>query len=932
MDLFILTLAIRKLCLAQMKMANMLNIGNEESPKEEVIKKLLPLKPARENGLLLNIQHNSSKKHVRIVICDFHCSGNVIALATNEGQIHIINFLLTKFWALPQIERCTCLKFSKRAELELLISKNDGSIKVVNANSGNEVVNLIYHKYPVATISIADSNICVSASKHEAVIWDLKNYVKLQVLALADNCVLKFVHFIPVSNHILACFQDDVIQIWRSDTFSSLKQFSPSNWHNYSVKSVSLSRNGRIMVVGGYLPIIAIFLLDVWKLLKVVHLPDYIKTVKEVHLIPRDFDGGSNKLLIILSGKGVIYFYDMQKNLIASELRSKCEIVGVKICENKAHYLACLLSSGEVEIYDITQYVTESEGTVIERVHQSSSKIKLRTLSKSSIREVKYQINEVLQVDKIKSVIREYQQIPDVYRTVLWEKILELPNNRKLYSTIANNVSIVAFKDLYSKFPLEDAALVKCLKNLLNNIVTWCPFFATVNYLPVLLFPFVKVFHKSPVICFELCCTIIINWCQHWFEYHPLLPMNVLAMIDNLFIEYDPDLLKHFREITLPSSVYSWSLLETAFSEALTASEWVRFWDQVLINEPAFLICAVVAYNVLQRKALMRLNLHDLVNFYHTLKPVDVRKLISKTYHILNNTSERMHPRQYLKPFRRLSRDTYPDFQEYPRTTADLQMGHLNYLNREYEKLHKERDLLMGQARMANSEGSSHVEVQEEQKKRLREVEKACLENIKSYQENLKKQQENLLEMRQELLHQEKEMIDDTSQRGQQFMLQRQMDEARLLLDKLQINDNLNQIEFMKVKDRFLQKNLDMLRQKQDLLDLPAGDKANANIASHVALFQNEAMKMRNELEKAKVQLNKSPTNFNVLSGISAIDKIIDKIKNELATDDLRMEKRNECVSKVKGLEIETRALQRDVSRLLKVLADNHKKNTFNNG
>ncbi|KAJ8966264.1 hypothetical protein NQ317_004482 [Molorchus minor] len=50
------------------------------------------------------------------------------------------------------------------------------------------------------------------------------------------------VAYIPVTNNVLACFQDGVIQIWETSTFESIKQFLPSFWNNFSVRSIAISR------------------------------------------------------------------------------------------------------------------------------------------------------------------------------------------------------------------------------------------------------------------------------------------------------------------------------------------------------------------------------------------------------------------------------------------------------------------------------------------------------------------------------------------------------------------------------------------------------------------------------------------------------------------------------------------------------------------
>jgi len=35
-------------------------------------------------------------------------------------------------------------------------------------------------------------------------------------------------------------------------------------------------------------------------------------------------------------------------------------------------------------------------------------------------------------------------------------------------------------------------------------------------------------------------------WCQHWFEYFPNPPINVLSMVENVLAFHDKELLRHF--------------------------------------------------------------------------------------------------------------------------------------------------------------------------------------------------------------------------------------------------------------------------------------------------------------------------------------------------------------------------------------------------
>ena len=51
---------------------------------------------------------------------------------------------------------------------------------------------------------------------------------------------------------------------------------------------------------------------------------------------------------------------------------------------------------------------------------------------------------------------------------------------------------------------------------------------------------------------------------------------------------------------------YAWPLLETLFSEVLTRDEWLKLFDNVFSNHPAYLMMAVVAYCINNRGPLLK--------------------------------------------------------------------------------------------------------------------------------------------------------------------------------------------------------------------------------------------------------------------------------------------------------------------------------------
>ena len=46
-----------------------------------------------------------------------------------------------------------------------------------------------------------------------------------------------------------------------------------------------------------------------------------------------------------------------------------------------------------------------------------------------------------------------------------------------------------------------------------------------------------------------------VNWCQHWFEFFPNPPVNILGMVENVLVHHDKRLMQHFVSCHVTSQV-----------------------------------------------------------------------------------------------------------------------------------------------------------------------------------------------------------------------------------------------------------------------------------------------------------------------------------------------------------------------------------------
>ncbi|KAF6323777.1 TBC1 domain family member 31 [Rhinolophus ferrumequinum] len=221
------------------------------------------------------------------------------------------------------------------------------------------------------------------------------------------------------------------------------------------------------------------------------------------------------------------------------------------------------------------------------------------------------ELSDGLNKKRLQILLKGYGEYPTKYRMFIWRSLLQLPENHTAFSSLIDKGIHMAFLNLQKKYPIKSRKLLRVLQRTLSALAHWSAIFSDTPYLPLLAFPFVKLFQNNQLICFEVVATLIINWCQHWFEYFPNPPINILSMIENILAFHDKELLQHFRDHDITSQVYAWPLLETVFSEVLTREEWLKLFDNVFSNHPSFLLLTVVAYNICSRAPLLNCSLKD---------------------------------------------------------------------------------------------------------------------------------------------------------------------------------------------------------------------------------------------------------------------------------------------------------------------------------
>lgn len=114
-----------------------------------------------------------------------------------------------------------------------------------------------------------------------------------------------------------------------------------------------------------------------------------------------------------------------------------------------------------------------------------------------------------LNKEKLLSILKGYGEYPGKYRMFIWRCLLELPENHAAYSSLLEKGTHPAFLTLHQQYPIKSRKLLRVLQRALSALTHWSAIFGETQYLPSLVFPFVKMFQNNQLVTFEMVATIL---------------------------------------------------------------------------------------------------------------------------------------------------------------------------------------------------------------------------------------------------------------------------------------------------------------------------------------------------------------------------------------------------------------------------------------
>ncbi|XP_031408774.1 TBC1 domain family member 31 isoform X2 [Meleagris gallopavo] len=711
------------------------------------------------------------------------------------------------------MQACTALAFNLRRKTEFLVALADYSVKCFDTETKELVSWMRGHNSSVSSISVHGSGrYAITTSTDTAQLWDLDTFQRKRKLNVRQSVGIQQVFFLPLSNTILSCFKDNSVFAWEFDTLHCKYQLPTAvEGSALHYKVFAVTRDGRIFVAGGKSNHLHLWCLESKQLVRIIQMPTEVRAVRHLEFLPDSFDGGSNQVLGVLSQDNIMRFISIETYKLLFVIGSHEEGISTAAISPNGRYIASVMENGSLNLYSVqalTQEVNKPPPPLFKVVEDwpksEANKLTTRVTSgrseqpwkskggKIQTRLLKVQMNTLLEnkenelpgglnKKRLQALLKGYGEYPAKYRMFVWRSLLQLPENHLAFSSLIDKGTHSAFVNIQNEYPIKSRKLLRVLQRTLSALAHWSAIFGETPYIPLLAFPFVKLFQNNQLICFEVVATVVVNFCQHWFEYFPNPPVNILSMMENILAHHDRELLQHLIKYSVTSQVYAWPLLETLFSEVLTREEWLKVFDNIFSNHPSYFLMIVVAYIICSRAPLLLCNQsQDFEYFFHHRNNLDINAVIKQAYHLMETTPPDIHPQRVLDDFMPLTKGQYPVFNKYPKFVVDYQTRERERIRQDEIEYLRERQLmheLEAKAQERKAEDEAFYRKQE----LLREAEEQRRKMVLEEEEKLAERRRRLAAVRRELKVKELQFLDASRRRFLKYQQdQRQMELKRL--------------------------------------------------------------------------------------------------------------------------------------------------------
>ncbi|CAG9333318.1 unnamed protein product [Blepharisma stoltei] len=617
------------------------------------------------SGLKVLIDFSITKPRALAKQSTFNISGDIALIGDSKGTITLFNF--SQNWFSTIIRGCvspTSLAIIPGQPDEIAVGMSTKNIEIYQL-TGRLVSSLRGHRGPVIGISVNSvKKLLLSISSDSCIIWNVETWTRVRSL-YAQAAAFIAGKFAPNMQSILTCFVDGIIFEWSLNSYELVRKFimNENEPLGFTFSSdyelvIGVGKSGNLHVWKSENPE-----QESWAL----KLPAELRGIVKLDWLRGD-------IIACIGGNGQFYLINVKTSKIETKIENIDAMVNFETSGNGL--LSGVLANGNVVIYDINVLLASSQSQTKKRLDIGISPNLAKSSDKKDnqdAQDIKPLIalkpaNEVtFKLPALKKMLSQYGEFPEKHRIAIWSNLLNLPSNSNEFERLKSRGLHPSQSSLEKRFPLKEKSLISPLSVVMSALSYWCPALGEADFMPSIVFPFLKLSNGDPLITFEITVSLILYWFQHWFENFPEPPIKYLVAIEDVIKKNDIKLFEHIRNLGVNCSSYIWPVLKNVFTEVMTREEFISLMDHIFCekSKPDLLIFIAAEYFMYFRPTIMTINSNEDFNYFlHRQNPINIQKLVKGALRLYDNRENIIIPNFEVRiP---LPIGEYPLFTNYP--------------------------------------------------------------------------------------------------------------------------------------------------------------------------------------------------------------------------------------------------------------------------
>ncbi|XP_016929340.2 TBC1 domain family member 31 [Drosophila suzukii] len=830
-----------------------------------------------ECGNILTVHHTvkeaGQQLRIQIAACCFNELSNKLVVIDKRGNIFVFDFVHKRYWRLGFLmPRAKLIRPSPLHISDYYVGNKTGHVFIIDVDNSilgahGEVGNAALEELSWSNrLQNPRSSNALMRFGSEAVLVNLHTLeVSHQLDFDESRYTLKFAAFLPNSDQFFIGFSNDSLHVWSSHSLCTLRMAQPIKARNRKLRllpagetipeivlrgaddsdleddltfdcqdydfadgsllTYCFTPDGNKMCLStldGYLLVLSVASFDLEKLYR---LTDF--TLRQMAFLAQP----KERIVFGITARNQAVMLDLT-NTDHKLVVQRSNAISLSLSRD-GKLLSVTSRCGEVNVWSTCRLFNALQ-VQTRCLNQMKSTFKqLKPLPPCSVSGgVSKELRHLLKPERLKAMLKEYGCYPEKYRFLIWTSLLDLPCNSPQFQALIKLGAPLMVRNQAKKLKVRNDAQRRVVIKIWSCLAQWCKVLAHADFMPHLIYPFVKQLPKNSLVSFEVIATLILNHFQLWFEFHPLPPSNYLAMCENILLHCDEQLCKFYKSQEILAKDFAWPLLSTAFSEVLEEQQWLSLWDNIFSEQPWFPVFLVVAYNLIHREIIIRLpDKRSVLLFFHDQNPVDIGKLLSKARQLMAKCDLALHPQRFMQRFSPIPKGVYPKFLKYPSEWIEQQEEQAVSLIKHNQEIdarirHLELEEVKIMERLENGLK------QEEHARRLKEMEKLYQDTIHREEERITCQRKMLLTYQMEVRRRKSEVITKLQESEQRRKVLEMEKEIDLLMHNIERERRRHNQQMQLAEDEIRNQEMELLAQRyySDTQGAPLAQKYYDNI------------------------------------------------------------------------------------------------------